>query len=476
MDASIALVPTDNARRAGDDGFRRGHPKARRPLRVGVLVDLVLSDAAGGHVKCWERFAEAALDFPDRLDLTVHFMGEREQSRELGPNVRLVVEPAVFSTERLPFLRHVPDHTDLAPWHPALARALRGYDVIHTTDAYFAYARTARRVAARNGIALVNSIHTNTPDYTRIYTALTVERLFGRGPISQFLLDRLGLAQRAEQRMLRQLAEHNRRAAFLFVSRPDQLDAAKRDMQGRAALLRRGIDRDFFHPAKRDRAWLNETLGIAADRLVLLFVGRVSLGKNVALLSDAIAGLIERGLPLHLVAAGEGDQRDALKQRLGAQVSCPGYMARETLARLYASADLFTFPSLVEESANVVQEALTSGLPVLVAREGGMGRLVEEGRTGCVLSGLDSAGWTQAIATLAGDTPRRCAMAEAARDFAEANLPSWSDVLGNDLLPHWQAAWAMGRVQESDAANRDEPNRDGANRDGANSNESDRAA
>ena len=46
-----------------------------RPLKVGVLVDLALTADAGGHVKCWQRLAEAATGYGDRLDLTVHFNG-----------------------------------------------------------------------------------------------------------------------------------------------------------------------------------------------------------------------------------------------------------------------------------------------------------------------------------------------------------------------------------------------------------------
>jgi hypothetical protein len=46
-----------------------------QPLKVGVLVDLALTQEAGGHAKCWQRIAEAAVDYADRLDLTVHFNG-----------------------------------------------------------------------------------------------------------------------------------------------------------------------------------------------------------------------------------------------------------------------------------------------------------------------------------------------------------------------------------------------------------------
>src|SRR5437870_11938311 len=68
-----------------------------RPLKVGVLVDLTLSAEAGGHVKCWQRIAEAAVEFGDRLDLTVHFSGKRADRIELSPTVRYVLLPPVLS-------------------------------------------------------------------------------------------------------------------------------------------------------------------------------------------------------------------------------------------------------------------------------------------------------------------------------------------------------------------------------------------
>ena len=150
-----------------------------RPLKVGVLVDLALTPEAGGHVKCWQRLAEAAVEYPDELDLTVHFSGKEPRRIELSPTVRYVLLPPVFSTARL--VREVPDHTDLAPWHPRLAAALGDYEIIHTTDAFFCYARTAVRFARRRGVPVVSSIHTNTPEYARITTAKLLERRLGRG-------------------------------------------------------------------------------------------------------------------------------------------------------------------------------------------------------------------------------------------------------------------------------------------------------
>src|SRR6478609_8277012 len=94
---------------------------ADRPLRVGVLVDLLWTPTAGGHVKSWERRARAALSAPEALELTVHFQGTTPSRHILGSNVRYEMHPPVFSTARLPFLSHIPAHTDLARYHRRLA-------------------------------------------------------------------------------------------------------------------------------------------------------------------------------------------------------------------------------------------------------------------------------------------------------------------------------------------------------------------
>ena len=55
----------------------------------------MLTADAGGHVKCWQRLAEAATGYDDRLDLTVHFNGPEPRRIELSPSVRYVLLPPV---------------------------------------------------------------------------------------------------------------------------------------------------------------------------------------------------------------------------------------------------------------------------------------------------------------------------------------------------------------------------------------------
>jgi glycosyltransferase involved in cell wall biosynthesis len=419
-----------------------------RRLRVGVLVDLPLHPTAGGHVKCWERLALAAARFPDALDLTVHFAGPAPEIRPLGENVRYALAPPVFSTDRLGFLSHVPDHTDLAPWHPRLARILPRYDVIHTTDAYFAYARTALKVARRHGIPLVNSIHTDIPEYARLLTAATIERLLGRGRTARLLVERLAIPDGIERRMIRRLARYQDACAVALIARTDQLAGAVARLGGRAGLLRRGIDPQFFHPAKRDRAWLSAAHGIPPERLVVLCAGRLNRGKNMLLMVGAVTALAAEGIDIQLLCAGEGDLREAVCQRLGPRATCPGSVDAEHLARLYACADLFAYPSKVAECANVMLEALSSGLPVLVAHESSMERVLIDGEAGLTLPAADAGAWAAAMAGLAENPERRRSMGRAARCYAECHLPSWNDVLAEDLLPRWHeavAAWHARR-------------------------------
>ena len=418
---------------------------ARRPprLRVGVLVDLYWSPTAGGHVKTWERVAAAAASasVDERIDLTVHFLGERRATHPLGPHVRYQVHPPLFSSARLPFLSHIPDHTDLAPHNPLLTARLRGYDVIHTTDGTFAAARTAARVARWHGIPLTSSVHTTTPYYTRVFTSATVVRLAGAGRLSRLLLDRCGVARAAEARMQRLLDQHHQRCAFVLASRTDDR-ARLADLLGpeRVGLLRRGIDRALFDPQRRDRSWLSAAFGIPAERLVVISVGRLDAIKNVSVLAGAVRQLIDRGADLHLVCAGKGPDRDAVMALLGDRASCPGVLDPATLARVYASADVCAQPAVIEELSNAVLEATSTGLPLVVASGSGSERFVVEGKTGLIVRDATAEAWAAALDDLWRDPARRAAMGHEAHAWSLVHTPTWRDVLVEDLLPAWRAA------------------------------------
>jgi glycosyltransferase involved in cell wall biosynthesis len=409
-------------------------------LRVAALVDLELRPEAGGHVKAWERLAEAAAWSQPDIDLTVHFEGEAEGMEVLAPNVRIVTHRPVFSTRRLGVLDVIADHTDLAPFHPRLARALVGADVIHTTDAYFAFARTARRVARRTGAALTTSLHTDTPGYTAVYAERVMRRVFGDGRLGRLLIEQARIPQRCADTMHARLERHARACDWVLVGVDDLNNGSWAGLNGRIGRLRRGIDTTVFSPQRRNRARLAELHGIAPDRIVLLFVGRVDVGKEAMTFAGAVRALLDRGLPVHAIVAGQGNQSSAVEALLGERVSLLGSVPQRDLALLYASADVLVFPSRIEVAPNVVLEAKASGLPVVVAPEGGGVFVHQPGIDGMVVAEQGAAAWTEALAGLIADAARRRALIAAGLEDIAERHPSWERVLSEDLLPVWQSA------------------------------------
>ncbi|HEX2150997.1 MAG TPA: glycosyltransferase [Stellaceae bacterium] len=416
------------------------------PLRVGVLVDLEYTPAAGGHVKCWQRLAEAAVEIPDELDLTVHFNGPERRELPLSPTVRYALLPPVFSTARLMRNPHLPDHTDLAPWHPQLARALPRYEVIHTTDAFFCYARTAVRFARTRGVPVVSSIHTNTPEYARITVGKMMQRRLGTGLAYRVASDYLGVPNWVGLFLERRLKKHL--ASVTAVVGSFVGDPGLSNTRGHHEIvIRRGLDRWLFSPARRDRAWFERRFGLRRGELIAVYAGKLNAGKNVPLLAPIIQAARARGVAVHLFCAGEGAESSQLQAALGPASTFAGLLTQDELARVYASADLFLFPSEIDEFGSAAQEALACGLPVLAARGSGFASSMVDCLAVRVLPGDDPEPWAAAIADLAAAPHRRRAMGQAGRAYVEARVPSWSEVLEQDLLPVWrEAAWARQAV------------------------------
>lgn len=153
--------------------------------------------------------------------------------------------------------------------------------------------------------------------------------------------------------------------------------------------------------------------------VAVLHVGRLAPEKNLDVLVDswtkAHAVLGQRAT---FVIAGEGPSARSLISRLRF-VRLLGFVDREALARLYASADLCVLPSSSETCGLVALEAMASGLPVVAADAGGLRESVRPNLNGLLVAPHDAAGFCDAIVALVLDAPRRRAMARAARLTAE---------------------------------------------------------
>ena len=347
--------------------------------------------------------------------------------------------PPVFSTARLMRNPHFPDHTDIAPWHPQLARALSRYDVIHTTDAFFCYARTAMRFARSHALPVVSSIHTNTPEYARLTVDRLLQRRLGTGFAYRAAADWLGIPKWIGSFLERRRARHLASVTAVVGSFVGESGLGN----GRGhheIVIRRGLDRSLFSPARRDRAWFERRFGLRPGDVIAVYAGKLNAGKNVPLLAPVIEAARARGIAVHLFCAGEGAERAQLQAALGPAGTFAGLLSQEELARVYASADLFLFPSEIDEFGCAAQEALACGLPVLAARGSGFASRMADCLSVRVLPGDDPEPWARAIADLAAAPHRRRAIGMAGRAYVEARVPSWGEVLEQDLLPVWRAA------------------------------------
>jgi glycosyltransferase involved in cell wall biosynthesis/predicted metal-dependent phosphoesterase TrpH len=171
----------------------------------------------------------------------------------------------------------------------------------------------------------------------------------------------------------------------------------------------RGVDVERFSPAKRDAA----VLGGGDERLNVLYAGRLTREKGADLLADAFLAAREHDPRLHLCLAGGGPEEDALRERLGAHASFPGWLQGDALARAYASADLFLFASRTDTFGQVLLEAQASGLPVIAVAEGGPCVIVEDGVTGR-LCPADAGALADAVVELAGAPLQRERLAQRA--------------------------------------------------------------
>lgn len=148
-----------------------------------------------------------------------------------------------------------------------------------------------------------------------------------------------------------------------------------------------------------------------------VFVGRIGVRKGVPELLEAWASLDVDG-ELLLVGAVDEEIRPLVDRHVaGGRVRLAGYV--DNPAVLYASSDVFVFPTWEEGGPQVTYEAAACGLPV-VTTPMGAARLVEDGRTGLVVPAGAPDRLAQALDSLARDAATRRAYATAAREAAAA--------------------------------------------------------
>ena len=209
----------------------------------------------------------------------------------------------------------------------------------------------------------------------------------------------------------------------------------------RFEVLKNGVDTELFHPSRRGEA-LHHDLG--GGRKLLLYAGRVSREKDLDWLADGYMELRHRG-DVHLVVAGDGPYRAELETRLGDAATFTGFLDGEELARVFASCDVFVFPSTTDTLGRAVAEAQASGLPAVVRGTGGPRECIRPGISGIVADPENDQGFFPGVESLLDDPGMRRRMGREAREFAETL--SWDAVLDALISLHAQVS-GMPKVPE----------------------------
>jgi glycosyltransferase involved in cell wall biosynthesis len=208
----------------------------------------------------------------------------------------------------------------------------------------------------------------------------------------------------------------------------------------RVRVVGRGVRTDAFSPDYRDDE-LRASWG-PNIRHWLLYVGRLSREKNLPCLAEAFRQIHARRPDVGLVVVGEGPYQTEFEQSVpGLPVVFAGLQRGEALARHYASADLFVFPSRTDTLGVVLLEAQASGLPVLVSADGGPKDSMQHRRTGFIVEPMNPTLLARQAEAVLADEMARQFMGREARQWAITQTPEKS----------YRAFWNLHEPHVSDA-------------------------
>ncbi len=287
----------------------------------------------------------------------------------------------------------------------ALLNTLRQqeYDLVHIHTPFVAH-YAGLKLARLLGVPCVETYHTFFEDYLHHYLPV-IPRPWAKS-----------LARVISRRQCNQVN------AIVAPSQP-MLDVLREyGVRAEAQVVATGLQQESF--AVADGVAFRFKYGIAMDRPVALFVGRVAFEKNISFLLDMLLILRQQQPDILLVIAGEGPAAASLhaqtaKLGLQQQVKFLGYLDRHTeLNACYRAADIFVFASTSETQGLVLLEAMAQAVPVVAIAELGTKSILVEGQ-GALIAPNDPAGFAARVFSLSQDKARARDLGQTGRQYAE---------------------------------------------------------
>jgi glycosyltransferase involved in cell wall biosynthesis len=190
-------------------------------------------------------------------------------------------------------------------------------------------------------------------------------------------------------------------------------------------VIANGVPIARFASGSRERA--RRALGVPESAVVVLFAGQM---MNDWKGYKDLLRVAERMLPEHedlwFVFVGRRADpprgRPPLGETRGQRVIFTGAVPYDAMPDYYAAGDVFAYPTHADIQAQVVLEAMASGLPTVLHGVGGLPDLVVEGETGFVVKEFDARTFEERLRRLVTNADRRRAMGAAARERVHGNF------------------------------------------------------
>ena len=344
-----------------------GSPEINRRMRVAHFTD-TFSDINGVALTLRQHAAQAVADNKAQMIITCGTLSP-------DPGVKDFQPVGVFD---------VPEYSSLKLYYPPLLDVLaycyeEGFTSVHTaTPGPVGLAALA--VAKILGVPIFGTYHTAVPQYTALLT------------------NDNGMGELMWKYMIWYYGQMDR---VYVPSRATGEELCERGIgEDRIRIYPRGIDTDRFHPSRRN-GFIANHYGVKDGILKLLYVGRISREKDLPLLADLIRRLSGIRKSVHTIVVGDGPYLPEMKsETAGLPVTYTGFLDKQDLAEVYASSDIFLFPSATDTFGNVVLEAQASGLPVIVTDRGGPCENMIPDRTGYVVPAGDVEAFLESVLKL----------------------------------------------------------------------------
>jgi D-inositol-3-phosphate glycosyltransferase len=303
------------------------------------------------------------------------------------------------------------------------------YDLIHSH--YWLSGQVGWLASERWGIPLVHTAHT----LGKIKNGALAEG-DGAEPLSRIVGEEQVAAE--ADRLIASTQDEARQLVELYAADPMIVDTVPP-----------GVDIDSFTPGSG--VAVRAALGIGADELMVLFVGRIQPLKAPDVLLRAVAEL-HRTAPdtaqrLHVVIVGAPSGTGLadpgwlphLAHHLGLATSVHFVkpVGRGDLPGFYRAADLTVVPSYSESFGLVALESQSCGTPVVAAGVGGLSTAVADGISGALVASHDPHEWARVLLQLLEAPGERARLGARAR--AHASGFSWERTV-EGLLVSYQAA------------------------------------